>query len=117
MPPVVPSPDQLPIFEELVPAVRPRRSRALIITAVILVFGFFALTTFASIYTDRLWYQEVGYGQVFSTMLWTRIGLFLVFGVFMGAMVGLERSILPAMAEREFHLAARAAVLSFIPSS
>ena len=25
MPPVVPSPDQLPIFEELVPAIRPRR--------------------------------------------------------------------------------------------
>jgi len=29
-------------------------------------------------------------------------------------MVGLERTILPAIAEREFHLAARAAVLSFI---
>jgi MFS family permease len=33
---------------------------------------------------------------------------------FVGAMVGLERSILPAMAEREFHLAARTALLSFI---
>src|SRR6476620_2107991 len=29
-------------------------------------------------------------------------------------MVGMERSILPAIAEREFHLAARAAILSFI---
>src|SRR5262245_66670076 len=29
-------------------------------------------------------------------------------------MVGLERSILPALAETEFHLAARAAILSFI---
>jgi MFS family permease len=29
-------------------------------------------------------------------------------------MVGLELTILPAMAEREFHLAARTAVLSFI---
>ena len=33
---------------------------------------------------------------------------------FVGAMVGMERSILPAIAEQEFHLAARAAVLSFI---
>ncbi|WP_183100141.1 UPF0182 family membrane protein [Nocardioides pelophilus] len=66
------------------------RARALVITGVVLVVGFFLLTTFASIYTDRLWYQEVGYGQVFSTMLWTRIGLFLVFGVFMGAMVAVN---------------------------
>src|SRR5437773_10209580 len=33
---------------------------------------------------------------------------------FVGAMVGLERAILPAIAEHEFHLAARAAVLFFI---
>src|SRR3977135_2514698 len=33
---------------------------------------------------------------------------------FVGAMVGRERSILPVIAEREFHLAARAAILSFI---
>lgn len=29
-------------------------------------------------------------------------------------MVGMERSILPAMAAQEFHLAARTAILSFI---
>jgi MFS family permease len=33
---------------------------------------------------------------------------------FVGAMVGVERSILPAIAEQDFHLAARTAVLSFI---
>ncbi len=33
---------------------------------------------------------------------------------FVGAMVGLERSILPALAEQEFHLVARTAMLSFI---
>ena len=58
-----------------------RRGRALVITGVVLVVGFFLLTAFASIYTDRLWYREVGFNQVFSTLLWTRIGLFLVFGV------------------------------------
>ena len=69
---------------------RPGRARALVITGVVLVVAFFTLTTFASIYTDRLWYDEVGYGQVFSTMLWTRIGLFLVFGLFMGAAVAVN---------------------------
>ena len=40
--------------------------------------------------------------------------LLVVVNAFVGAMVGLERSILPALATEEFHLAARTAVLSFI---
>jgi MFS family permease len=40
--------------------------------------------------------------------------LLVVVNAFVGAMVGLERSILPAMAEEEFQLAARTAILSFI---
>jgi hypothetical protein len=40
--------------------------------------------------------------------------LLVVVNAFVGAMVGLERSILPAMATQEFHLAARTAMLSFI---
>ena len=51
---------------------------------------FFLLTAFASIYTDRLWYKEVGYGQVFTKMLWTRVGLFLGFGALMAAIVAVN---------------------------
>jgi MFS family permease len=40
--------------------------------------------------------------------------LLVVVNAFVGAMVGMERSILPAIAEQEFHLVARTAVLSFI---
>ena len=40
--------------------------------------------------------------------------LLVIVNAFVGAMVGLERSILPAIAEQDFHLAARTAVLSFI---
>ncbi len=40
--------------------------------------------------------------------------LLVVVNAFVGAMIGLERSILPAIAEHDFHLAAHAAVLSFI---
>ena len=40
--------------------------------------------------------------------------LLVVINAFVGAMVGMERSILPAIAEGEFHLSARTAILSFI---
>jgi MFS family permease len=40
--------------------------------------------------------------------------LLVIVNAFVGAMVGMERSVLPAIALEEFHLAARAAILSFI---
>ena len=43
-----------------------------------------------------------------------QFSLLVVVNALVGAMVGMERSILPAIGEREFHLAARSAVLSFI---
>ncbi len=43
-----------------------------------------------------------------------QFSLLVLVNAFVGAMVGLERSILPAVAEREFQIAARAAILSFI---
>jgi MFS family permease len=43
-----------------------------------------------------------------------QFALLVVVNAFVGGMVGIERSILPAIAEQEFHLAARAAALSFI---
>jgi MFS family permease len=43
-----------------------------------------------------------------------QFSLLVVVNAFVGAMVGLERSILPPIAEQDFHLAARTAVLSFI---
>jgi len=43
-----------------------------------------------------------------------QFSLLVVVNAFVGAMVGLERSILPSIAEQEFHLTTRSAVLSFI---
>jgi MFS family permease len=43
-----------------------------------------------------------------------QFSLLVVVNAFVGAMVGLERSILPAIAEHDFHIAAKAAILSFI---
>ena len=43
-----------------------------------------------------------------------QFALLVLVNAFVGAMVGMERSILPALAEQEFHLVAKTAVLSFI---
>jgi MFS family permease len=45
---------------------------------------------------------------------WAQFSLLVLVNVFVGAMAGLERSILPAIAEQEFGIAARTAILSFI---
>ncbi len=56
----------------------------LIIAAVLVV----AFAIFTSFWTDRLWYQSMDFGTVFTTMLLTRIGLFAAFGLLMAALVG-----------------------------
>ncbi len=43
-----------------------------------------------------------------------QFSLLVLVNAFVGAMIGMERSILPAIAEGELHLAARTAILSFI---
>lgn len=45
---------------------------------------------FAGFWTDWLWYRSVNYSSVFTTTLWTKIGLFFVFGLLMAAAVGLN---------------------------
>ena len=40
---------------------------------------------------------------------WAQFSLLVIVNAFVGAMVGLERSILPAIAEQDFGLAARTA--------
>jgi uncharacterized protein len=63
------------------------RTRALIITAVALAVMFFLLTTFASVWTDHLWFDQLGYGSVFTRLFWIRAGLFVAFGLVMGGAV------------------------------
>jgi MFS family permease len=45
---------------------------------------------------------------------WQQFSLLVLVNAFVGAMVGMERSILPAIAEQEFKLAAHTAILAFI---
>jgi len=45
---------------------------------------------------------------------WRQFGLLVLVNAFVGAMVGMERSILPAIAEQEFKIVAHSAILTFI---
>lgn len=45
---------------------------------------------------------------------WQQFTLLVLINAFVGGMLGLERSILPKLAESEFHLASNTAILSFI---
>ncbi|MFG1809388.1 UPF0182 family protein [Streptomyces sp. NPDC049040] len=68
-----------------------RPSRRVI--ALLIVFGVLAVlmigfAMFAGLWTEWLWYRSVHYPSVFSTMAWTKIGLFLGFGLLMAGSVG-----------------------------
>lgn len=47
---------------------------------------------------------------------WQQFGLLVLVNAFVGAMVGLERTILPLLAEAEFGMGSRTAILSFLVS-
>ena len=61
----------------------------LVVVAVLVVV--FAL--FTSVWTERLWYRSFSFGQVFTTMLVTRIILFAVFGLLIAGLVAANATI------------------------
>ncbi|MGA5192122.1 UPF0182 family protein [Streptomyces exfoliatus] len=67
-----------------------RRARTLLMTLGVLAVLAMAFVMFAGFWTDWLWYRSVEYSTVFTTTLWTKIGLFAVFGLLMGLAVGLN---------------------------
>lgn len=70
-----------------------RSRRRVIIVAVIavVVVLLLSLRSLAVLYTDSLWYSSIGQHEVFSTILETKVGLFLTFGLlfFIGLWVNL----------------------------
>ena len=64
---------------------RPRLlTPVVVIVAVILVIG----GIFVSLYTDLLWFREVGFTTVWSTVLTTKVMLFFSFGLVMALLIG-----------------------------
>ncbi|MEU8970270.1 UPF0182 family protein [Streptomyces monashensis] len=64
--------------------------RTLLMTLGVLAVLGMAFTMFAGFWTDWLWYRSVHYSSVFTTTLWTKIGLFFVFGLLMAVAVGVN---------------------------
>ncbi|MCZ4120140.1 UPF0182 family membrane protein [Streptomyces sp. H39-S7] len=67
-----------------------RRTRTLLMTLGALIVLAIAFVMFAGFWTDWLWYRSVHYSSVFTTTLWTKIGLFFTFGLLMAAAVGVN---------------------------
>jgi uncharacterized protein len=64
-----------------------RRGRVTLIVLACVVVLFMLLGWVVNAWTDWLWFSEVHYTAVFTTVLWTRLGLFLVFGFAMALVV------------------------------
>ncbi|MFE5852761.1 UPF0182 family protein [Streptomyces sp. NPDC056500] len=67
-----------------------RRVRTLLMTLGVLAVLAMAFVMFAGFWTDWLWYRSVEYSSVFTTTLWTKVGLFAVFGLLMALAVGVN---------------------------
>ncbi len=66
---------------------RPRLlAPVLVVVAVLVVL----ISVGVGLWTDLLWFRSVSYSGVFTTVLWTRVLLFLGFGVLMALIVGVN---------------------------
>ncbi len=66
-----------------------KRTRVLLILALIAAALLLVGPRFIDVYTDWLWFGEVDFRSVFSRVLLTRIALFFVVGLVVGAIVWL----------------------------
>ncbi|OLR90234.1 UPF0182 family protein [Actinokineospora bangkokensis] len=67
-----------------------RRSRVLLVVAAAIVLLLLVGSRLLGTYVDWLWFGEVGFRSVFSTVLLTRIGLFLAVGLLVGGLLAVS---------------------------
>jgi uncharacterized protein len=70
--------------------IRPRRPRWLLVVIAVAVFALFAWPAVAGIYTNWLWFQNLGYQTVFSTVLVTKVMLGFTAGLIAAAVIWLN---------------------------
>ncbi len=68
----------------------PRRPRPLLLTVIVVGVVIVGFSLFAGIWTDKLWFSSLGFGNVFGKLIWTRVLLFTLFGAAMAIIVGLN---------------------------
>ncbi len=64
------------------------RRSPLLLTLAIAAVALIAFAVFTQVWTDKLWFESIGFGTVFSTELLTRLILFVGVGGLMAALVG-----------------------------
>ncbi len=67
-----------------------KRRRVLFPTLITMVVLAFIIAIISQFWTQKLWYDSVGFEKVFSTLVFTRIGLFFAFGLGFALIVGLN---------------------------
>ena len=85
-----------------------RRHRArwwIIGLVVVLIVLLVSLRSLAGLYTDSLWFSSVGYHNVFSTLLVTKLGLFGVFGAIFFAVLWVNLVVCDRIAGHDIVLA------------
>ena len=65
-----------------------RRTKILLAVVAILIVLIVVLLKLSGVYVNFLWFDEVGHHDVYSTILWTRVSLFFIFGVLMAVLIG-----------------------------
>ena len=66
-----------------------RRRRWIVVVVIILIIVFASLKTFATFYTDALWFSSIDLHPVWLKMFETKVGLFVVFSaIFAVALLG-----------------------------
>ncbi|MDQ1738198.1 MAG: uncharacterized protein QOH56_4449, partial [Pseudonocardiales bacterium] len=71
------------------PSIRVSRRGKIVIGVLISLFILISLLgSVARVYTDWLWFGEVHYRGVYTSIFWTRIVLFLIFGLVLAVLVG-----------------------------
>ncbi|WP_375490053.1 UPF0182 family protein [uncultured Jatrophihabitans sp.] len=65
-----------------------RRSKIVLAVVAILVVLLILLLNLSNVYVNYLWFGSVGHHNVYSTMFWTRLILFFIFGVLMASILG-----------------------------
>jgi uncharacterized protein len=82
--------------EELLVAMRPpmpsvtlsRRSKIALSVVGVLIVLLIILLKLTGVFVNWLWFGAVGYRPVYSSILWTRVTLFAIFGVLMALIIG-----------------------------
>jgi len=65
-----------------------RRAKIALWTVAILIVLIIALVQLTGVYINFLWFDSLGFRSVYTTIFWTRVSLFFIFGVVMALVIG-----------------------------